>query len=245
MELVPGCGTNLVLFFLLLVGCVVAETHGYGSSDPAHARPGNSCGGTAGSRVVEWSEWDCPMLDEADYIDWTGGGCSCSRDVGEMDWQQVGMAQLELRDESLRGRRQAVVRKRDECREQYGRGDQCTASRCAVVFCLGHGVHEKTQGSHRKCSTRWKYEGVPTSLSGVFSEERCKVDMTVVLAVLSDTKEVVAGAVWESALEGASESSGGSSESEIVCWYYERQRTSECRKMQRDPTTCDSRRVRG
>ena len=103
MELVPGCGTNLVLFVLLLVGFVVAETHGYGSSDPAHARPGNSCGGTAGSRVVEWSEWDCPMLDEADYIDWTGGGYSCSRDVGQMDWQQEGMAQLELRDESLRG----------------------------------------------------------------------------------------------------------------------------------------------
>ena len=58
--------------------------------------------------------------------------------------------------------------------------------------------------------------------------------MTVVLAVLSDTNEVVAEAVGESSLEGASESSGGSRDSEIVCWYYERQRTSECRKMQRD-----------
>ena len=64
MELLPGCGENLVLFFLLLVGCVLAETHGYGSSDPTLARPGNSGGETAGSRVVESSQWDCAILDE-------------------------------------------------------------------------------------------------------------------------------------------------------------------------------------
>ena len=27
-EVEPGCGVNLVLFFLLLIGCVVAETMG-------------------------------------------------------------------------------------------------------------------------------------------------------------------------------------------------------------------------
>ena len=53
VELVPGCGTNLVLVFLSLFGCVVAETHRYGSSDPSLARLGNSCGETTGSRVVE------------------------------------------------------------------------------------------------------------------------------------------------------------------------------------------------
>ena len=79
MELVPGCGTNLVFFFMWF-GCGVAETHGYGSSDPTFARPGNSCGETAGSRVVESSEWDCTVLDESDDVDWTGGGCSCSRE---------------------------------------------------------------------------------------------------------------------------------------------------------------------
>ena len=30
MELVPDCSANLVLFFLLSVGCVVAETLGTG-----------------------------------------------------------------------------------------------------------------------------------------------------------------------------------------------------------------------
>ena len=39
-----GCGTNLVLFFLVLVRRVVAETHECGSSDPTLARPGNSGG---------------------------------------------------------------------------------------------------------------------------------------------------------------------------------------------------------
>ena len=51
---------------------------------------GNSCGETAGSRLVKRSERDCAMLDEADHVDWTGGGHSCSRDVGQMAWQQEG-----------------------------------------------------------------------------------------------------------------------------------------------------------
>ena len=94
-----------------------------GSSDPTLARPGNSCGETAGSRVVDSS-------DEVDDVDWTGGGHSWSREVGRMDWHQERMAQLELRDESLRWVRQVVVKVRDEwvrdeCRDQHGRGDQC------------------------------------------------------------------------------------------------------------------------
>ena len=60
---------NLVLLFLLF-GCVVAETHECGSSDPTLARSGNSCGETAGSRVVESSEWDCVMLDDIGDNDW-------------------------------------------------------------------------------------------------------------------------------------------------------------------------------
>ena len=42
------------------------------------------------------------MLNEVDDIDWTGGGYSCSGEVGQMDWQQEGVVQLKLRDESLR-----------------------------------------------------------------------------------------------------------------------------------------------
>ena len=37
-------------------------------------------------------------------------------------------------------------------------------------------MHGKRLEPHRKCSTRLEYEGVATSHSGVFSEERCKVD---------------------------------------------------------------------
>ena len=103
----------------------MAETHGYGSSGPTLARPGNSCGETAGLRVVESSEWDCAVLDGADDVDWTSGEYPCSREVGQVDWQQGGMAQLELRDESLRWGHQSVVKRRGECREQYGRVDQC------------------------------------------------------------------------------------------------------------------------
>ena len=39
-------------------------------------------------------KWDCAVLDEADDVDWTGGGYSCSREGGQMDRQQGGMAQL-------------------------------------------------------------------------------------------------------------------------------------------------------
>ena len=41
------------------------------------------------------------MLDEVADV-WTCGGYSCSREVGQVDWQQGCMAQLELRDESPR-----------------------------------------------------------------------------------------------------------------------------------------------
>ena len=45
---------------------------------------------------------------------------------------------------------------------------------------------------------------------------------------------MAAEAVRESLLEGATESSGGSRDSEIVCWYCERQGTSDCCTVQRD-----------
>ena len=69
MEVVPGCGANFVLFFLLLVGCVLAETREYGSSDPTLARPGNSCGDRALSKVQSGI---APVLNEVDDADWTG-----------------------------------------------------------------------------------------------------------------------------------------------------------------------------
>ena len=97
------------------------------------------------------------MLDEVADVEWTGGGYSCSREVGQVDWQQGCMAQLVLRDESLRWGRHAVVSGSDECREQHARADQCAAHRCAVAFRPDHVVHGKRLGSHRKCSTRLEY----------------------------------------------------------------------------------------
>ena len=104
--------------------------------------------------------------------------------------------------------------------------------RCAVVFRPDHVVHGKRMESHapRGWSTRaWRL-----LFQACFPKNDARLMMTVVLAVSSDTNDVAAWAVWESSLESASESSGRSRDSEIVCWCYERQRISECRKMQKD-----------
>ena len=56
----------------------MADPCGYGSTSasgaPTLARPGNSCCETAGSRVVESSDWDRIVLDKLDDVDWPGGG---------------------------------------------------------------------------------------------------------------------------------------------------------------------------
>ena len=86
-----------------MIGCVVAETYGYKSiseSASTLANPGNSFG-TTGSRVVESSEKDCAMLDDSDD-DWPDGGYSCSREGRQVEQQRESMAQVELRDESVR-----------------------------------------------------------------------------------------------------------------------------------------------
>ena len=94
------------------------------------------------------------MLDEIDDVDWPGGRYLCSREGVQVVWQRRGMAQLKL-DESLRWSRQsAAVRIRDECRDQYGCGEQRAAWMCAVVFRLGRVAHGKRLGSNRTCSAR-------------------------------------------------------------------------------------------
>ena len=102
----------------------MAKTYGYGSSRPSAAtpaRPGNSGGGTAGSRVVGIPEWDRVVLDEVDDVDWSGGVYSCSREVRQVVWQGESMAQLELGESPHWGRRSAAVGRRED---QYGRGEQ-------------------------------------------------------------------------------------------------------------------------
>ena len=151
-----------------------------------------------------------------------------------MDWQQESMARTELRDESLRWGRQAVVRRRDERRDQYGRGDQCTARVCAFGFRPDHVVHGKRLESQCKVSARLGCEGVASSLSDVFPEERCKVDddggSGSLVGHEQDGGKDCLGEFTRRCFRKFWREQG----SEIVCWHYERQRTSECRKMQRD-----------
>ena len=73
--------------FSLGFGCVAAGTYGYRStstSAPTFARPGNSCGGTAGSRVVGSPECGHIALDEVDDVDWSGGVYWCSREGAQV-----------------------------------------------------------------------------------------------------------------------------------------------------------------
>ena len=67
-----------------------------------------------------------------------GDGYSCSREADKRDWQR------ELHDESLYwSHRLTFVMRHDECRDQYGRGEQRAAWRCAVVCRPDHVVHGK------------------------------------------------------------------------------------------------------
>ena len=63
-------------------------------------------------------------------------------------------------------------------------------------------THRKRQGSHRKCSTRQRGRG-DSSFRPCSPKSDARLMMTVVLAVLLDTHDLVAEAVWESSLEGA------------------------------------------
>ena len=127
--------------------------------------------GKARLRVVESSEKDCAMLGDSDDDDWPDGGYSCSWEGRQVEQQRESMAQVELRDESVRGgRRPAAVR----CRDQYGCGEQRAAWRCAVVFRLDHVAHGKRLEPQRKCITRLENGSMAISLSDVFHEERRK-----------------------------------------------------------------------
>ena len=103
-------------------------------------------------------------MDEADDVHWSGGVYSCSREGARVVRHGSRNACPNWSFERLRRGRQAVIRTSDECRDQYGRGDQCTAWRCAVVFRLEHVVYGKRLESYGKF-----YEGV-------FPDERCNVD---------------------------------------------------------------------
>ena len=134
------------------------------ASAPTLARPGVNCFDTAGSCGVGSSERDRNVLDEVDGVDWPSGGYSCSRESAKEE-----MAARKHRPTV------SLTKAYDGSVDQNGCGEQLAVWRCAVVFRLDRFVHGKRLGSHRRCSTRLECEGVATSLSGVFPEERCKV----------------------------------------------------------------------
>ena len=97
------------------------------------------------------------------------------------DGSEKDMAQLEFRDESLRGsHRSSFVGGHDDCGMQYGCYEQRyddgreKGKECAVVFRLDHAVHRKSSGSHCKCTTRLVHGGVANALSSVLSKEQCE-----------------------------------------------------------------------
>ena len=89
----------------------------------------------------------------------------------------------------------AVVRKRFDCRDQYGRGVQRAAWRSAVVLRCNHGVYGKRLGSRRKCFTRLEYRGaIFYSACSPKNDAMLVVLMMVVWAFTLDMNDVVAEA---------------------------------------------------
>ena len=68
---------------------------------PTFARPGNGCGGTAGSYVLGSPECGHIALDEVDDVDWSGGVFWCSREGAQVVRQREGMAQLPNRQKRI------------------------------------------------------------------------------------------------------------------------------------------------
>ena len=95
---------------------------------------------------------------------------------GQVDTRVLeGMAHMELRDESLCwSHRSRFVVGHDECRDQYGRGEQRAAWRCAVVCRLDHVVHKKSSGLCCECNVQLEHGGMENVLSCVFPVERCE-----------------------------------------------------------------------
>ena len=210
-----GCGACAslrcsLMLFSLGFGCVVAETCGYGSSSAMQML---QCLQDLETVAVE--QLDRALLEVQSgivlrWMRWTTlvGQVvyTRSREGAQVAWQRGGMARLEV-DESPR----------------WGR-------RSAAVSRLGRVVHGKRLESNRGCS-----EDVATSPRDGFPEERCKVgsvddDGTGVDVGHERCGDATnANTIVNGSPEGASKGSGGSENSEFVCWCWP---TSECRMMQ-------------
>ena len=162
-----------------------------------------------------------------------------TRVLGKVEQQRESMAQVELRDASVRcGCRPAAVR----CRDQYGRGEQCAAWKRAVVsrpvmLCTGRALDYAVSAMYSWSMEAWRmfYHAYP------LRNDARLVLMLEVLAILLDPKDVEvnldAGCIEMTSVElnaldvdvtssrlskSASESSGRSRDSEFVCWNCEK-----------------------
>ena len=88
-------------------------------------------------------------------------GYSGTRENGQVVRQREGMTHMELRDENLCwSHRSRLVVGHDECRDQYGRGEERAAWKRAVVLCPDHVVHRKSSGLYCERNVQLEYEGL-------------------------------------------------------------------------------------
>ena len=163
----------------------MAETHGYGSSDPTLARPGHSGGETAGSRVVESLEWDCAILDEVDDVHWSGGVYSCSREGARVVCHGCRNActnwsfDCDVAVKQLSGKVTSAEISTDVAINVQLGGVQLYF--VLIMLCTGRGWNRMAH-----------------STKSYFPMNDATLMMTVGLAVSLATKDVAAEAVWES-----------------------------------------------
>ena len=210
-----------MLFFLLLIGCVVAETYGYGSSDPTLANPG--------AKAVEQLDRALLKVQSGNALCWTRLLTSSvqvvdARVLGKLDKRNGSRKAWPNCSFVMKAHNGTVNKQLSEISTDVVSNVQLEG---VQLYFSDHVVQGKSDGSHRKCSTRLQYEGVATSLSGVFPEEGCKVGSDEDGGAGSfvghercggeagDTMD--ANAILKSSSESASKGSGRSEDSGFVC----------------------------
>ena len=143
---------------------------------------------TGPSAPAGWTTW---------YSSWTGGGYSCTREAGQVGRQREGMAQLEFRDESLRGSHRPGFR--DDCGMQSDAvsNDTMTGEKKArsvqlyfvlIMLCTGRALDRIANAPHGWRMEAWRM------LFQAYSPKnnaRLVVMMLGVLAFPLDTNDVV------------------------------------------------------
>ena len=169
-------------------------------------------------------------LDELDEVDWLGGGYSCSREVAQVVWPNWSLMNGYDGDVVQQLSEDVRISTDVESNGQHGSLQLCFV---LIVLCTGR-YWDRTANAQRGCGTRTR-----SLLFHAYSRKRCNVgrdddsgiDSFVGRERCGGTgclEEFVHSKVLPRVLEGAR------TQSSCACAARERQRTSECRKMQRD-----------